>query len=85
MNITGTPTELRLRHARQTLARSGVLAGALTRMQGLAQDGRRALLRDAALFVTAQESGLTLVSGNLSDMDLLLQAGGAANVLLYVM
>jgi hypothetical protein len=58
-------------------------AGALARMQGLAHDRRRALLPDVVLFVTAQESGLTLVSGNVSDVDLLLRVGGEANVLLY--
>ncbi|MSP00124.1 MAG: PIN domain-containing protein [Acetobacteraceae bacterium] len=66
-------------------ARAGALAGALTRIQGFAQDRRRALFLDAALFVTAQEHGLTLVSGNWSDMDLLLRVGGPANVLLYGM
>jgi hypothetical protein len=43
------------------------------------------LFLDAALFVTAQESRLTLVSGNISDMDLLLHVGGEASVLLYGM
>lgn len=66
-------------------ARAGVLAGSLARMQGFALDRRRELFIDAALFVTAQELGLTLVSGNLSDMDLLLQVGGEAHVLLYAM
>jgi hypothetical protein len=33
--------------------------------------------------MTAQEAGLTLVSASLSDMDLLLQVGGEAKVLLY--
>ncbi len=66
-------------------ARAGVLAGALSRLQGFAQDRRRTLFLDAALFVTAQELGLTLVSANLTDMDLLLQIGGEAMVLLYSM
>jgi hypothetical protein len=66
-------------------ATAGALAGSLARMQGFAQDRRRALFVDAALFVTAQELGLTLVSGNLTDMDLLLQIGGPASVLLYAM
>jgi hypothetical protein len=65
-------------------AKAGVLAGSLARTQGFALDRRRALFIDAALFVTAQETGLTLVSGNLSDMDLLLQVGGSASVLLYM-
>jgi hypothetical protein len=63
--------------------RAGTLAGSLARMQGLAQDRRRALFLDAALFMTAQEAGLMLVSASLSDMDLLLQVGGEAKVLLY--
>jgi hypothetical protein len=64
-------------------ARAGVLAGALARMQGFALDRRRALFVDAALFVSAAETGMTLVSGNIADMDLLLQVGGPAPVLLY--
>lgn len=64
-------------------ARAGVLAGALARMQGFALDRRRELFVDAALFVTAAETGMTLVSGNIADMDLLLQVGGPAPVLLY--
>lgn len=66
-------------------AKAGVLAGSLSRTQGFAQDRRRALLLDAALFVTAPEWDLTLMSGNIADMDLLLQAGGEAKVLLYQM
>jgi predicted nucleic acid-binding protein len=64
-------------------AKTGVLAGSLARIQGFALDRRRELFIDAALFVTAQEHGLTLVSANISDMDLLLQVGGKADVLLY--
>lgn len=64
-------------------ARAGVLAGALARMQGFALGRRRELFVDAALFVTAAETGLTLISGNTADMDLLLQVGGPAPVLLY--
>lgn len=66
-------------------ARAGTLAGILGRTQGFARDQRRELLLDAALFVTAQERGLTLVSGNLRHMDLLLQVGGSASVLLYTL
>jgi hypothetical protein len=65
--------------------RAGVLAGSLARLQGFAADRRRALFLDAALFATAQETGLTLVSGNMSDMDLLLHVSGDASVLLYAM
>lgn len=64
-------------------ARAGVLAGALARMQGFALDRRRELFVDAALFVTAAETGMTLVSGNIADMYLLLQVGGPSPILLY--
>ena len=66
-------------------AKAGVLAGWLARTQGLADDRRRAMFNDALLFVTAQELGYTLLSGNIRDMDLLLQIGGPADVLLYAM
>ena len=64
-------------------SKAGALAGALTRMQGFTLDRRRAMLIGAAIFVTAQEAGLTLVSGNLAGMDLLLQVGGPAGMVLY--
>ncbi len=38
---------------------------------------------DAAWLETAREAGLTLVSGNISGMDVLLQAGDEVSVLLY--
>lgn len=63
--------------------KAGALAGILSRTQGFADDHRRKLLIDAAVFVTAQENACVLVSGNLRDMDLLLQVGGPARVLLY--
>jgi hypothetical protein len=66
-------------------AKAGALAGWLSRTQGLADDRRRALFNDALLFTTAQELGLTLLSGNIRDMDLLLQIGGPADVLLYAL
>lgn len=65
--------------------KAGALAGILSRTQGFAADHRRALLIDAAVFVAAQENELVLVSGNLRDMDLLLQIGGPARVLLYAL
>jgi predicted nucleic acid-binding protein len=64
-------------------ARAGALAGILGRTQGFGRDQRRELLLDAAVFATAQEHGLTLLSGNIRHMDLLLQIGGPAHVLLY--
>lgn len=66
-------------------AKAGALAGWLARTQGLTDDRRRALFNDALLFVTAQELGYTLLSGNIQDMDLLLQIGGPADVLLYAL
>ena len=66
-------------------AKAGALAGWLARTQGFAGDRRGALFNDALLFVTAQELGMTLLSGNIRDMDMLLQIGGPADVLLYAL
>jgi hypothetical protein len=52
-------------------------------LQEFAPDRRRALFLDAAWLETAREAGLTAVSGNISGMDLLLQARGEVSVLLY--
>ena len=50
---------------------------------GWAVTDRNSLAGAVRAHVGAKEAGLTLVSGNVSDMDLLLQAGGSASVLLY--
>jgi predicted nucleic acid-binding protein len=76
---------------------AAVVAGILARTQGLAIDKgqfseaqrccqrgrRRELLLDALLYFTAIEHDFLLVSGNVRDLDILLQVRPSPNVLLY--
>ncbi len=52
---------------------AGTLAGTLTRTQGLGTDARRKLLFDCLLFASARRHGLTLLTANHRDFDLLTQ------------
>jgi predicted nucleic acid-binding protein len=63
---------------------ASILAGILARTQGIAKADRRRLLNDALLFLTAAETGATLISRNSKDFDLLLQMKPGVGVLLYV-
>jgi hypothetical protein len=79
-------------------AEAGMLAGILARTQfGLAQpratlnsnaveqqrENRRRLLNDALIFLCAGEHGATLLSGNVTDIDVLLRFRPDIQVLLY--
>lgn len=52
---------------------AGTLAGTLTRTQALAPEARRKLLFDCLLFSSARRSGLTVLTANHHDFDLLSQ------------
>ena len=60
-----------------------MMAGVLARTQHYSKDGRRKLLNDALLLLSADEAGAVLVSRNIRDMDLLLQLKPDARVVLY--
>lgn len=62
---------------------ASVLTGILARTQGLPKQDRRKLLNDALILLTAAEAGATLISRNISDLDLLLQLKPDVPVLLY--
>lgn len=62
---------------------AGLMAGILARTQKYQASDRRRLLNDALLLMTAREHGLTLVSRNVGDMDLLGQLRPDAKLLLY--
>jgi predicted nucleic acid-binding protein len=82
-------TGVSLRHLREVLDRApghrvvtaspadhtlaGVLAGTLTRTQGLNNEARRRLLFDCLIFASARRNGLTVLTANHRDFDLLLQ------------
>jgi hypothetical protein len=65
------------------LARAALLSGVVCRLQGYANDARFRALQDCVLFLQAQKLGLTLLTGNISDFDYLLQLVPAGRVLMY--
>jgi predicted nucleic acid-binding protein len=62
---------------------AGTLVGTLTRTQGLSPDARRELLLDCLLFASARRNGLTLVTANHRDFDLLSQVLPDGKVAFY--
>jgi predicted nucleic acid-binding protein len=52
-------------------ALAGVLAGTLTRTQGLNSEARRKLLFDCLIFASARRNGLSVLTANHRDFDLL--------------
>lgn len=92
-------SELSLRYLRNALAMApahrivtaspadhvlaGTLAGTLTRTQGLSPEARRKLLFDCLLFASARRNGLTLVTANHRDFDLLSQVLPDGKVAFY--
>jgi hypothetical protein len=65
------------------LGRAALLAGTLCRLQGHAVDHRLRALQDCILFLQAQKLGFAVLTGNISDFDLLLQLLPAGRVLFY--
>jgi predicted nucleic acid-binding protein len=67
----------------QALADAGIVTGTIARLAGLSKTDRQPMLNDATLFMQALESGFTLLSGNVSDMDLIEQLVPSGRILLY--
>ncbi len=68
---------------REIWQRAGVLTGMLARLQRYAKPERRRLLNDALIFSTARKYGLTVLTRNIEDFDLLQQLDPAAKILFY--
>jgi predicted nucleic acid-binding protein len=64
-------------------ATAGMLAGMLARLQGYGAGQRRKALLDSLLFLSALSSGLTLLTANLAEFDLMLQLLPAPRVAFY--
>ena len=62
---------------------AGMLAGTLARTQGLASEARRKLLLDCLIFVSARRNGLTVLTANHQDFDLLRQLVPDGKVAFY--
>jgi hypothetical protein len=67
----------------EVLASAAVHAGILCRTQGYGRDGRFRVFNDCVLFLQARKVGLTLLSRNVGDLDLLLQMRPDGRVLFY--
>ncbi|TIQ70127.1 MAG: DNA-binding protein, partial [Mesorhizobium sp.] len=58
-------------------------SGMLCRLQGYKNDSRLRALQDCVLFLQAQKLGCTVLTGNISDFDYLLQLIPTGRVLMY--
>lgn len=63
--------------------RAALLAGTLSRIQGYGKDNRSKALNDCTLFLQAQKMGMTLLTRNYADFDILLQMIPSGRVLFY--
>jgi predicted nucleic acid-binding protein len=68
---------------RETWLAAGVLSGIIARLQGYAQADRRRVLNDALIFATARKFGMTVLTRNIADFDLLLQLDSTGRVVFY--
>ena len=67
----------------QALVEAGIVTGLIARLSGLPKVDRQPMLNDATIFMQALESGFTVLTGNVSDMDLIAQIVPAGRVLFY--
>ncbi len=65
------------------LEEAGLVGGIIARRQGLSGDGRRRLINDALLVLSARAHGLTLLTRNHGDMDLIGQLTATDAILFY--
>jgi predicted nucleic acid-binding protein len=68
---------------REDWRESGILTGLLSRLQGYGTADRRRVLNDALIFATARKHGLTVLTRNINDFDLLQQLQPSGQVLFY--
>lgn len=67
----------------EVMASAAVHAGILCRTQGYGKEGRFRVLNDCSLFLQARKFGLTLLTRNVGDLDLLMQMRPDSRVLFY--
>jgi predicted nucleic acid-binding protein len=68
---------------REVWREAGVLAGVLARMQQYGKAEQRRALNDALIFLSAAKAGLTVLTRNVSDFDLLMQLAPHGQALFY--
>jgi predicted nucleic acid-binding protein len=67
----------------QTVAEAGIVTGVMARLQGLPKADRQPFMNDATLFLQALEGGSTLLTRNISDLDMIEQLMPSGRVLFY--
>lgn len=67
----------------ETSIRAGLLAGIMARVQGYGADRASRTLKDCTLFLQAHKLGLTLLTANIADFDILQQMLRGGRVLFY--
>lgn len=67
----------------QTLCAAGILAGTLARTQNHAKAQSQKLFNDAAIYLTGAEHGLPVLTANGADFDLIQQAAGHGDFIVY--
>jgi predicted nucleic acid-binding protein len=68
---------------REVWLAAGALSGILARLQGYGRADRRRALNDALIFATARKHGMTVLTRNTGDFDLLHQLDPAGRVVFY--
>lgn len=81
--VEGIPAHRLFTPSAQAVAEAGIVTGVIARLRGLPKADRQPFMNDAMLFLQALESGSTLLSRNISDMDLIEQLVPTGRVLLY--
>ncbi|NGM51430.1 type II toxin-antitoxin system VapC family toxin [Caulobacter sp. 602-2] len=67
----------------EVLGRAALLAGMICRLQGYGADARLKALQDSVLFLQALKLGLTVLTANVREFDILLQLVPTGRVLFY--
>jgi len=67
----------------ETWIQAGVLAGLLARLQQYGKAEQRRALNDALIFLSAAKAGLTVLTRNVADYDLLMQLAPQGKAIFY--
>jgi predicted nucleic acid-binding protein len=62
---------------------AGILSGMMARLQGYGRADRRRVLNDALIFATGRKHGMTVLTRNAADFDLLQQLDPSGRVVFY--
>lgn len=81
--VKGMPEHRLFTPDADVLGKAAVYAGMLGRTQGYGKDGRLRALHDCVLFLQAEKLGLTLLTANAAEFDVLLQIRPSGRVLFY--